>query len=254
MAFSGPSDLKSTGWNDSVYSGHGGNLDPRLFTIDQNATNDEPGVAGSDPDYRLTTTSAPQQAKKDGWERHRQRITKLYSKKPLKEVVTIMEQEHNFVATKRMYKARFKEWGIRKNVTVGQVVDATLGAQRGSYRQVNQQQLCTQNLGPLPHSDRMDTTNGPGLDQIERYVRRKPTGLIKLPTKDRERAEAYFGLPKIRRAYREATNVPMTNTEDPLQSVQDLWDFTNIPFDNNSIYSDQNQGVYTEEVTTKATP
>ncbi|KAH8744049.1 Clr5 domain-containing protein, partial [Diaporthe sp. PMI_573] len=162
-------------------------------------------LSASTSDFGLATASAPQQAsirkydKKNDWARHRQQITELYSKKPLKEVVAIMEQEHNFVATKRMYKTRFREWGIRKNVTVGQVLecaDTSLGAQQESDRQVNQQ-LCTQNLNPLPHSDGMDTSNGPDLDRVKRYVRRKPTGLMKLPPKDRERAEAQFGSPKI---------------------------------------------------------
>ncbi|KAH8742526.1 Clr5 domain-containing protein, partial [Diaporthe sp. PMI_573] len=53
-------------------------------------------------------------AKKDDWARHRQRITKLYREKPLKEVVAIMEQNYNFVATQRMYKGYFQKWGIKK--------------------------------------------------------------------------------------------------------------------------------------------
>ncbi|KAH8753254.1 Clr5 domain-containing protein, partial [Diaporthe sp. PMI_573] len=50
----------------------------------------------------------------EGWEQHRDKIIELYKKKTLKEVLEIMEQEHNFVATERMYKARFKEWGVNK--------------------------------------------------------------------------------------------------------------------------------------------
>lgn len=56
------------------------------------------------------------------------RITKLYREKPLKEVVAIMEQNYNFVATQRMYKGYFQKWGIKKNVTGGQVRDASLRA------------------------------------------------------------------------------------------------------------------------------
>ncbi|KAH8754748.1 Clr5 domain-containing protein, partial [Diaporthe sp. PMI_573] len=50
----------------------------------------------------------------EGWERHRDKIIELYIKKTLKEVLEIMEHDHNFVATERMYKARFKDWGIIK--------------------------------------------------------------------------------------------------------------------------------------------
>ncbi|KAH8743351.1 Clr5 domain-containing protein, partial [Diaporthe sp. PMI_573] len=50
----------------------------------------------------------------EGWERHRERITQMYMEKTLKEVLEIMEQDHNFFATERMYKARLKEWGVTK--------------------------------------------------------------------------------------------------------------------------------------------
>ncbi|KAH8742976.1 Clr5 domain-containing protein, partial [Diaporthe sp. PMI_573] len=50
----------------------------------------------------------------EGWERHRERITQMYLKKTLKEVLETMEQDHNFVATERMYKARLKEWDVTK--------------------------------------------------------------------------------------------------------------------------------------------
>ncbi|KKY37090.1 hypothetical protein UCDDA912_g02927 [Diaporthe ampelina] len=38
--------------------------------------------------------------------------------KTLKEVMGIMEKEHNFIATARMYKIRLKKWGYSKNVSV----------------------------------------------------------------------------------------------------------------------------------------
>lgn len=38
--------------------------------------------------------------------------------KTLKEVMGIMEKEHNFIATARMYKIRLKKWGYTKNVSV----------------------------------------------------------------------------------------------------------------------------------------
>ncbi|KAH8752746.1 hypothetical protein F5883DRAFT_575708, partial [Diaporthe sp. PMI_573] len=160
----------------------------------------------STSDFRLASTSAPQQAS-------------IRKEKPLKEVVAIMEQNYNFVATQRMYKGYFQKWGIKKNVTGGQVRDASLRAQQESFQQLSQQ-LCTQNLNPLARSDRMDTTNGRDLERIKRYVRRKSTGLMQLPPEDRQLAEAYFGSPNTRRAHGEATNVPMIK----------------------SLYPDQNQG------------
>ena len=51
------------------------------------------------------------------WERHRETITRLYidHRRPLKEVVSIMTKEHNFIATARMYKSRIAQWNLKKN-------------------------------------------------------------------------------------------------------------------------------------------
>ncbi|KAK8087137.1 hypothetical protein PG994_002111 [Apiospora phragmitis] len=48
----------------------------------------------------------------------RERITELYQRqnRPLKEVVRIMQVEHGFSATETMYKKRFKQWGLWKNL------------------------------------------------------------------------------------------------------------------------------------------
>ncbi|KUI63065.1 Filamentous hemagglutinin [Cytospora mali] len=55
----------------------------------------------------------------DVWEGHKATIKKLYidDGKPLRELIRIMEKEHDFPATQRMYKARFKQWGFVKNNT-----------------------------------------------------------------------------------------------------------------------------------------
>ncbi|ROW16029.1 hypothetical protein VPNG_02521 [Cytospora leucostoma] len=55
----------------------------------------------------------------DVWEGHKDTIKKLYidEGKPLRELIRIMEEEHDFPATQRMYKARFKQWGFVKNNT-----------------------------------------------------------------------------------------------------------------------------------------
>ncbi|KAK8048202.1 hypothetical protein PG994_009932 [Apiospora phragmitis] len=52
------------------------------------------------------------------WSEHRETITRLYwdENKPLKEVSTIMKEEHGFHATDRMFKMRFSAWGLHKNL------------------------------------------------------------------------------------------------------------------------------------------
>ncbi|KAI1842486.1 hypothetical protein JX266_011381 [Neoarthrinium moseri] len=52
------------------------------------------------------------------WEEKRGVITRLYSSenRPLKEVMEIMEREYGFHATMKMYKHRFKRWGVVKYV------------------------------------------------------------------------------------------------------------------------------------------
>ncbi|KAH8203326.1 hypothetical protein TruAng_002522 [Truncatella angustata] len=53
------------------------------------------------------------------WEEHKGRITDLYWRDdmPLIEVASVMGTEHGFHATPKMYKARFKMWGLRKNLS-----------------------------------------------------------------------------------------------------------------------------------------
>ncbi|KAK7908790.1 hypothetical protein PG985_016093 [Apiospora marii] len=52
------------------------------------------------------------------WNEHRETITRLYwdENKPLKEVSSIMREEHGFHATDRMFKMRFSAWGLQKNL------------------------------------------------------------------------------------------------------------------------------------------
>ncbi|KAL8343078.1 hypothetical protein RB598_004431 [Gaeumannomyces tritici] len=53
-----------------------------------------------------------------GWELHRSTITELYvgQGKTLKELMHIMQTEHNFTASAKMFNNRFKWWGISKNM------------------------------------------------------------------------------------------------------------------------------------------
>ncbi|KAF7515447.1 hypothetical protein G7054_g14571 [Neopestalotiopsis clavispora] len=55
---------------------------------------------------------------RDEWEAHKGRIGLLYCERqlPLKDVMKIMQKEHDFHGTIRMYKVRLKQWGFRKNL------------------------------------------------------------------------------------------------------------------------------------------
>ncbi|KAI0124948.1 Clr5 domain-containing protein [Xylariales sp. AK1849] len=54
----------------------------------------------------------------EAWEVHRETITELYGAQNLKlqDVMKIMEAQHQFFATARMYKARFNKWGLQKTL------------------------------------------------------------------------------------------------------------------------------------------
>ncbi|KIM96184.1 hypothetical protein OIDMADRAFT_33566 [Oidiodendron maius Zn] len=51
------------------------------------------------------------------WELYRQTITRLYSEKPLKDVMIEMESKHGFKASRYQFEAQFRDWRIRKNTT-----------------------------------------------------------------------------------------------------------------------------------------
>jgi hypothetical protein len=59
------------------------------------------------------------------WASHRHLITALYrdQNKTLKETKRIMEEKHGFLATVRMYKARFQQWGIQKKIRAEDAVE-----------------------------------------------------------------------------------------------------------------------------------
>ncbi|KAK7923761.1 hypothetical protein PG985_007832 [Apiospora marii] len=52
----------------------------------------------------------------DQWEQHRTTITSLYRRHTLGDIIRIMQKEHEFYATPRMYKLRIHAWGLRKNL------------------------------------------------------------------------------------------------------------------------------------------
>ncbi|KAI3550048.1 hypothetical protein CABS01_10492 [Colletotrichum abscissum] len=57
----------------------------------------------------------PEQPTAEQWEKHRPLITKLYTTRTLKHIKDELYKRHGFYATERMYKGRFKTWGIGKN-------------------------------------------------------------------------------------------------------------------------------------------
>ncbi|TGJ81127.1 hypothetical protein E0Z10_g7634 [Xylaria hypoxylon] len=64
----------------------------------------------------LNQTSIPW-AQEEDWVKHRTTITELYMKqrRKLEDVKRTMAEEYGFYATLRMYKTRFKKWGLAKN-------------------------------------------------------------------------------------------------------------------------------------------
>ncbi|KAG7009143.1 ubiquitin carboxyl-terminal hydrolase 2 [Physcia stellaris] len=63
----------------------------------------------------VPSTQAPSWATKEAWERYRPLIAQLYADNKLKEVMRVMERDHGFKATTKMYKNHFTMWGIDKN-------------------------------------------------------------------------------------------------------------------------------------------
>lgn len=110
----------------------------------------------------------------DDWRRHRGKISALYKTKRLKDVMAIMESEHGLYGTERMYKARFKDWGLQKNVTVAEV--------HKLMQKVEQEQQRRYQTSPSGGNDRVVLDIGDDLDvrRIQKYMKRRPKGLDNL--------------------------------------------------------------------------
>lgn len=113
-------------------------------------------------------------AGEDDWRRHRDRISSLYKTKRLKDVMAIMQSEHGLHATERMYKARFKDWGLQKNVTAAEV--------HKLMQKVEQEQQRRHQRSPSGDNDRVVLDIGDDLDvrRIQKYMKRRPKGLDNL--------------------------------------------------------------------------
>ncbi|KAI0458436.1 Clr5 domain-containing protein [Xylaria acuta] len=59
----------------------------------------------------------PNWATPEDWDAHQETIRRLYldEKRPLKDVVVIMENDYGFRATAKMYKTRLAKWKMLKN-------------------------------------------------------------------------------------------------------------------------------------------
>lgn len=116
-------------------------------------------------------------ATEDDWRGQKDRISSLYLTKRLKDVIAVMETQHQFFATERMYKARFKEWGLEKNVTAAKVHKLMQRVEEEQQRRISPSAS-----GGRARNERVVLDVGEDLDvkRIQRYMKRKPVGLGKL--------------------------------------------------------------------------
>lgn len=158
--------LPSSNTNTSSSAQHGG-CRPALVTPDGEL---QPHSPTTNPRRRRYATE-------DDWRSHKDRISSLYRNKRLKDVIAVMEAQYHFFATERMYKARFKEWGLEKNVTAAKVHKLM---QRVEEEQ--QRRRSPSISAGRAANERVVLDVGEDLDvkRIQRYMKRKPVGLGKL--------------------------------------------------------------------------
>ncbi|KAK4159687.1 hypothetical protein QBC43DRAFT_123162 [Cladorrhinum sp. PSN259] len=86
--------------------------EPSLATTSITAPSSSTTTNGNSPERKSRTLQGPSSKE---WARHRETIINLYREHPLKRVSELMRKQHGFVASKRMYDKRFREWNIFKN-------------------------------------------------------------------------------------------------------------------------------------------
>ncbi|KAK4194952.1 hypothetical protein QBC40DRAFT_289886 [Triangularia verruculosa] len=105
----------------------------------------------------------------DEWDPWRTTIQDLYQTQnlPLKDVMKVMEEEHGFRATQRMYKTRIKSWGLDKNFKECEVVEL--------FRLRNERDRAGKRLSRY-------TIRGREVDwdRVQNYVRRKGLNITQL--------------------------------------------------------------------------
>lgn len=85
--------------------------------------------------------------------------------------MAIMEDKYNFIATERMYKARFKIWGIGKNVTAADVQKLL-----NMLQKQKKSGLCT---GGAREMTELSIGKDIDVKRIQAYMKRNPVGLKK---------------------------------------------------------------------------
>lgn len=151
-------------------------------------------------------------AAEEDWRRHRERISSLYKTKRLKDVMTIMETEHGLYATERMYKARFKDWGLQKNVTAAEV--------HKLMQKVTQEHQRRHQISPTDEHGRVVLDVGDDLDvrRIQKYMKRRPKGLDKLRQDPHRPLEVIKALSVDAGKGRGKVSIATTKLEEQLRS------------------------------------
>ncbi|KAF5673442.1 hypothetical protein FHETE_3356 [Fusarium heterosporum] len=129
-----------------------------VFSVRRRAT----PVDSDDTDMSLPRCAPGRRIPGAEWEKKRPAITKLYQeeKRPLKEVMEVLEREHGFTATVKMYKSRIWKWGLDKKLKSDEVLAILI--------------LRTEREAQGKTSEFTIRGQPVDLDNINRYIRRNP--------------------------------------------------------------------------------
>ncbi|KAF5024116.1 hypothetical protein F66182_3818 [Fusarium sp. NRRL 66182] len=118
-----------------------------------------------DTDLSLPRNAPGKRIPSAEWEKKRPIIAKLYQeeKRPLREVMEVLEREHGFTATVKMYKSRIWKWGLDKKLKSDEVLAILI--------------LRTEREAQGKTSEFTIRGQPVDLDNINRYIRRNP-GLV----------------------------------------------------------------------------
>ncbi|KAF4459001.1 hypothetical protein FALBO_14248 [Fusarium albosuccineum] len=122
-------------------------------------------VDSDDTDISMPRSAPGKRIPSAEWEKKRPIITRLYQeeKRPLKEVMEVLEREHGFTATVKMYKSRIWKWGLDKKLKSDEVLAILiLKTEREAQGKISEFTIRGQPVD---------------LDNINRYIRRNP-GLV----------------------------------------------------------------------------
>ncbi|KAH7152933.1 hypothetical protein EDB81DRAFT_649202 [Dactylonectria macrodidyma] len=132
----------------------------RVFLARRNST---PPGDSDDTDISMPRSIPRKRIPSQEWEKKRPIITRLYQeeKKSLKEVMDILERDHNFTATVKMYKSRIWKWGLDKKLKGDEVLAILI--------------LKTERDAQGKPSEFTIRGQPVDLDNINRYIRRNPS-------------------------------------------------------------------------------